>query len=220
MKLKKKKLLIYLFTGKRGGFSHFIPLIKIFNQKKIVNYKILASDMHLSNFFGKTLNEIKKYTNKILELSNNKIKDSVRQRTSVVSNTIQSINEIFNKKKPDYIILLGDRAEVLGASISALHHNVPTIHMYGGDITQGGTDEPTRHAISKLSNLHFTSNQDSYKNVIQMGEEKWRVFNTGLLSLDLLKKKELRSKNYLKTKFKIDFKNLLLFSYNILLLGN
>lgn len=205
MKLKKKKLLIYLFTGKRGGFSHFIPLIRIFNQEKKVNYKILASDMHLSDYFGKTLNEIKKYTNKIIELKNNKIKDSIKQRTTVVSNTIQSISAIFSKKKPDFIILLGDRAEVLGASIAALHHNVPSIHMYGGDMTQGGTDEPTRHAISKLSNLHLTSNLESYKNVKQMGEENWRVFNTGLLSLDLLKKKNFKSKDYLSNKFDINF---------------
>ena len=59
---------------------------------------------------------------------------------------------------------------------------------YGGDVTQGGTDEPTRHALTKLSNLHLTSNIKSYKNVIKMGEENWRVHNVGLVSLDLFKK--------------------------------
>ena len=101
--------------------------------------------------------------------------------------------------------MLGDRAEVLGAVIAAQFFNIPIIHMYGGDITQGGTDEPTRHAITKLSNLHLTSNSLSTKLVQQMGESKWRVKNVGLTSIDLLKENYLRSKLYLKRKYKINF---------------
>ena len=68
--------------------------------------------------------------------------------------------------------------------------------MYGGDVTQGGADEPTRHAISKISNIHLTSNSKSYENVKKMREENWRVHNTGLSSLDLLKDKFYKSKKY------------------------
>ena len=101
-------------------------------------------------------------------------------------------------------MLLGDRAEVLGAAISAMHFNIPIIHMYGGDVTQGGTDEPTRHAITKMSSIHLTSNFDSYKNVLNMGEERWRVFNTGLTSLDLLKTKYFKSKSYIENKYNLN----------------
>ena len=200
-----KKKLIYFFTGKRGGFSHYIPLIKILEKSNQFNYRFVVTDMHLSNLFGKTVNEIKIYTKKIIYLKSNTIQDSVKFRTSVIANTIKSLNDIFDKKKPDFLVLLGDRSEVMGAAISALQHNIPIAHLYGGDLTQGGTDEPTRHAISKLSNIHFTSNKDSYKNIIQMGEEKWRVHNIGLLSLDLLKQKKLKTKKYLEKKFQINF---------------
>ena len=91
----------------------------------------------------------------------------------------------------------------MGAAIASLHHNVPSIHLYGGDVTQGGTDEPTRHAISKLSSIHLVSNKKSYKNLLQLGEEKWRIHNVGLVSLDLLKKNFFKSKVDLFKKYGI-----------------
>ncbi len=206
MKNKKKKKLLYFFTGKRGGFSHFIPIIRLLKNKKEFNYKILASDMHLSEYFGKTINEVKHYSHNVVLLKNKKIEDSVSNRLSVISSTISHLTKIFKKKTPDFLILLGDRAEVLGASIAGLHFNVPIVHMYGGDITQGGADEPTRHAISKISNIHLTSNSSSYQNVKKMREENWRVHNTGLSSLDLLKDKFYKPKKYLEKKYKIDLK--------------
>ncbi len=202
----KKKLLLYFFTGKRGGFSHYIPIIKSLKKEKKIDYKILASDMHLSSYFGNTLNEIKQYSRKVITLKKIVIKDTIENRLSVVSNTIKSLSKIFKKKKPDFLFVLGDRAEVLAASISALHFNIPLVHMYGGDVTQGGTDEPTRHAITKIANLHFTSNNLSYKNVKKMGEENWRVFNVGLSSIDLLKENFFKKKLHLEKKFNINLK--------------
>lgn len=206
MRKINKNTMIYFFTGKRGGFSHFIPILRILDKKKKIKYKIIASDMHLSDYFGKTLNEVKQYTKNIIQLKKIDLRDSIKNRLSVVSNTIDSIGKVFKKKKPDFLLLLGDRSEVMGAAISAMHYNIPIIHMYGGDVTQGGTDEPTRHAITKMSSIHLTSNSDSYKNVKTMGEENWRVFNTGLTSLDLLKEKFYKSKKYLENKYNIDLK--------------
>ena len=202
----KKKIDLFFFTGKRGGFSHFVPIIKILDQQKSINYKILVTDMHLSSLFGKTLNEIKMYSKKIILLDSIQIKDTIANRLQVISKTIQTLSKIFKKKKPNFLFLLGDRAEVLGAAIAAMHYNIPIIHLYGGDLTQGGTDEVTRHAISKLSNIHLTSNIQSYKNILRMGEESWRVYNVGLSSLDLLDKDFFRSRSYLEKKFNIDLK--------------
>tara|TARA_Y100001970_G_C14246127_1_gene868402 strand:- start:3065 stop:4210 length:1146 start_codon:yes stop_codon:yes gene_type:complete len=203
--MTKKKINIYFFTGKRGGFSHLIPILRLIEKDKKFKYKILAADMHLSNTFGNTIKEIKKYTKNILKVKSFNISDSEKNRLRVISKTIESLAKIFSKKKPDYIFLIGDRAEVHSAAITSLHFNVPIIHLYGGDITQGGTDEPTRHAITKISNIHFTSTIDSFRNVIRMGEEKWRVHNVGLSSLDLFQKNYFRSKNYLQKKFNLNF---------------
>jgi len=202
--VKNKKPLIYFFTGKRGGFSHFVPLLRQINLSKKIDYKIIVADMHLSSFFGNTVNEIKNYSKKLILLDRIKTQDSVSNRLSVISKTIENLSKIFEKKKPNYLFLLGDRAEVLGAAIAGMHYNIPIIHLYGGDVTQGGTDESTRHAISKIANLHLTSNFQSYKNVKQMGEESWRIRNVGLSSLDLFRDNFFKSKTYLEQKFKID----------------
>lgn len=201
----KKKKIVHIFTGKRGGFSHFIPLIKKIEQQNFIDYKLIVSDMHLSSEFGNTYKEIELYTKKIIKLKKNFIQDSVKNRLTVISKNIQNLSQVFFKEKPDYLILLGDRAEVLGAAIAAQFFNIPILHMYGGDVTQGGTDEPTRHAITKLSNIHLTSNKFSFQNVRQMGEEKWRIHNIGLSSIDLLKKNSFRSKKYLEKKYKLNF---------------
>ena len=179
--------MVYIFTGKRGGFSHFIPVLKSLDNKKNIDYKIIASDMHLSQKFGNTINEIRSYTKKIIKLKK-PLQRWRKSKTFYYFSTITEMGKIFSRKIPTFIFLLGDRAEVLGAAIASLHHNVPSIHLYGGDVTQGGTDEPTRHAISKLSSIHLVSNKKSYKNLLQLGEEKWRIHNVGLVSLDLLKK--------------------------------
>ena len=199
-----EKTNIYFFTGKRGGFSHFIPIIRLLKKKVGFRCKILATDMHLSNYFGKTINEVKKFSKDILLIKTQNIKDSVENRVQVVSNTINGLTNIFKKKKPDFLFVLGDRSEVLGASIAAMHFNIPIVHMYGGDITQGGVDEPMRHAISKISNIHLTSNNSSFKNVKSLGEESWRVSNIGLTSLDLLKNDFYKSKLYLEKKYRVD----------------
>ncbi len=202
--MKNKKPLIYFFTGKRGGFSHFVPLLRQINLSNKIDYKIIVADMHLSSFFGNTVNEIKNYSKELILLEKIQTRDSVSNRLSVISKTINSLSKIFERKKPNYLFLLGDRAEVLGAAIAGMHYNIPIIHLYGGDVTQGGTDETTRHAISKIANLHLTSNFQSYKNVKQMGEETWRIHNVGLTSLDLFKDNFFKSKTYLEKKFRID----------------
>lgn len=204
MRSTNRKITTYFFTGKRGGFSHFVPILRQLNISKKIDYKIIVADMHLSNFFGKTINEIKNYSKKLIVLEKIKTKDTISNRLLVISKTIDNLSKIFEKKKPQFLFLLGDRAEVLGAAIAGMHFNIPIIHLYGGDVTQGGTDESTRHAITKISNLHLTSNYQSYKNVQKMGEEPWRIHNVGLSSFDLFKRNFFQSKVYLEKKFKIN----------------
>ena len=125
--MKNKKILIYFFTGKRGGFSHFVPLLRQINLSNKVDYKIIVADMHLSSFFGNTVNEIKNYSKKLILLERIQTKDTVSNRLSVISKTIKNLSKIFEKKKPNYLFLLGDRAEVLGAAIAGMHFNIPVI---------------------------------------------------------------------------------------------
>ncbi|WP_366141071.1 UDP-N-acetylglucosamine 2-epimerase [uncultured Ruegeria sp.] len=89
---------------------------------------------------------------------------------------------------PDWVMLLGDRFEVLGAATAAAVHRIPICHLCGGDVTEDAYDDAFRHAITKLSHLHCTSTQNAASNVLQMGEEPWRVVHTGSPGLDALHK--------------------------------
>ena len=89
--MKNKKLSIYFFTGKRGGFSHFVPLIRQINLSNKIDYKIIVADMHLSSFFGHTVNEIKKYSKKLILLESIQAKDSISNRLLVISKTIKNL---------------------------------------------------------------------------------------------------------------------------------
>ena len=94
--------------------------------------------------------------------------------------------------------------------------NIPTVHVEGGDITEGGTlDDNVRHALTKLSHLHFVTNKKSFNNLIKMGEEKWRIHNVGLASNDIIKKNNLLHRKTLEKNFKISSSSrILLFTFH------
>ena len=107
---------------------------------------------------------------------------------------------MLNKIKPDIMLVNADRFETFAATIASSQMHIPTYHVEGGDITLGGTlDDNVRHAITKLSNIHFVTNKQSKENLINLGEENWRIFNIGLPSNDLINKKKLANKNELRS---------------------
>ena len=197
----KKKIVI--FSGKRGGFSHFVPILQDKNFKKKFKFHLILSDMHLSKDFGQTFDEVKKYFNNFIKLEKDTISDGDSDRLSLIYSTIKDLEKHLIKIKPFFIFLLGDRAETLAAAITSSYLKIPIIHFYGGDITQGGTDETARHAITKLSNIHIASSEDSKQNILMMGEEKWRVKNLGFFTFDLFKNNFFISKKILFKKFNI-----------------
>jgi UDP-N-acetylglucosamine 2-epimerase (non-hydrolysing)/GDP/UDP-N,N'-diacetylbacillosamine 2-epimerase (hydrolysing) len=110
------------------------------------------------------------------------------------------LSEIYNKINPDLVIVTGDRAEMLIAAITAAYMNIPIGHIQAGDLS-GHIDGSARHSITKISHLHFASCKDSADRVIKMGEQKWRVFNTGAPQLDGLKDLSIKKTNKNLKKF-------------------
>ncbi len=199
----KKKLLF--FTGKRGGINHFIPLIHRLAKDKRFDLNIIFSDMHMSKIFGKTYKnynqlKIKKHFSHSLSASYSGSKyDRAFSLSLGMSNNINLLKKI----KPDFLFVLGDRSELFSILTPAIVLNIPVGHFYGGDITQGCTDEPTRHAISMLSNIHFVSNERSKKNLQNFGISKANIHNVGLLSLNSFDFKKSTKKDTFK-KFNLD----------------
>ena len=207
-----KKIKIFFYSGKRGGINSLIPLIKKLKKIKQLHIKVIFSDMHLEKEFGNTFNEfnfLKK--NAIFSRSLFK-KDSLYFRTKSISKGLNANVEIIKKFKPNFLVLLGDRSELFSIGIPAMIYNIPIIHFYGGDLTQGCTDEQTRHAISMMSNYHFVSNEQSKKNLIKFGIEKNNIHNVGFLSLDSSNQKNFKSCQKIYKNFKLDINKKLIIS--------
>ena len=201
----KKKILF--FSGKRGGINHFIPLINILKKSDKFNISLLFSDMHMSKIFGETFNEFKNLLKDVhfVKSINNKLDGSRANRAKQIPKAMDGIIKKLKIIKPNSVLVLGDRSELFSIAIPCLILNIPLIHLYGGDISEGITDNATRYAISMLSNIHLVSNQNSYKNLIKLGIEKHKVYNVGLLSLHQIPKKISIKKNIF-TKLSLDIK--------------
>ena len=157
---------------------------------------------HLSKKYGYTINEIKKDGFKINSSFKMipKIDDNYNMSLELGKGII-SFSKIHKKHQPDLNVILGDRDEMLASALSASHLNIPNVHIHGGDVS-GGLDEYNRHAITKLSNIHFAASKQSKKRIIKLGENPKYVFFTGSPGIDELFNKNISSKNELEKKLK------------------
>lgn len=186
-------------TGSRAEYGLLKPLIDELKNDNFFKVQILVTGAHLSHEFGLTYKEIEKDGNRIDE----KIEMLLSSDTSIgISKAMGlgliSFSEAYAKLKPELIVVLGDRFEIFSAVSAALVSKIPVAHLHGGELTFGAYDESFRHAITKMSHLHFTSTKEYRKRVIQLGENPKTVFNVGALGLDNIKKIKLLSKSDLE----------------------
>ncbi len=199
-----KKILVT--TGTRAEYGFLRPVLKQIQKNDSLTLILVVTGTHLSKKHGFTIDEIKKDGFPI----NAKIKmtPSGNDNFSMameLGKGIISFTKIFKKFKPDINLILGDRDEMLASALAAYHVNIPNAHIHGGDVS-GGLDEYTRHAITKISNIHFAATNQSKNRIIKMGENKKFVFFTGSPSIDELVNNKISSKNELLRKYNINFK--------------
>ena len=197
---------ICIVTGSRAEYGLLKNLLKKIKKDKNTKLQIVATCMHLLPKFGLTYKEIIKDGFKI----NYKVKIPIPSSTSKnITNAtglgMLGFSKAFAKLKPDLLIVLGDRFEILSASFAALSQNIPIAHIHGGESTIGSIDEAIRHSITKMSSLHFASTKEYKKRIIQMGESPKRVFLVGSLGVERIKKMKFLSKAKLENKIKFKF---------------
>ena len=209
----KKKNIIF-FSANRAEYGLIYPFIKNFSKNKLFNVELAISGSHFEKKFGFSFEEIKKdnikkYIKIKIPLNTNKL-----ESTADYYNKLQhKINLFLKKKKIDLVFLSSDRFETFAFAVSAYLLKIPIIHYEGGDVTNGGAlDDNIRHAITKLSNIHLASNEDSLKRIIGMGEEKWRCLNVGYSQIESIKSHNFNLKE-IETKYSLDSdKPLILFT--------
>lgn len=182
--LQSKEIRICVMTATRAEYGLLRRLIK--NLKDMsYDIKIAVTGMHLSSDFGYTIKEIEDDGIDIdAKIDTLVTCDTAIGISETIATTITKFSHYFNDSSPDLLIVLGDRYETLAVCIAAMNGRIPIVHIHGGELSEGAMDECIRHAISKMSYLHFTSCEAYRKRVIQLGEAPERVFNVGALGVD------------------------------------
>lgn len=196
---------IVVLTSTRAEYGLLAPVIKKLNEYEDVDVKVAVTGMHLSKEHGLTYREIEKDGVKI----DKKIEILMAGDTAIsVSKSMGlamiGFSEYFEDAKPDALLVLGDRYEIMAVCCTAMNFRIPIIHIHGGETTEGAIDEAVRHSITKMSYLHFTSTEEYRKRVIQLGESPDRVFNVGGLGVENALHTKLLTKNELSESLNLD----------------
>lgn len=193
---------IMVLTGKRGGYGAMKPMLRLLSESTSVCLQLVCTDQHLSELFGKTLQEIQRDFNVIEAIDMQQEGSSPRARAQALARFFLKFSETLDRLQPDILVLYGDRGEVLAAAQVATCFNIPIAHLQGGDRT-GSVDEQVRHAITKLSHLHFPSTIQSANRIISMGEDEWRTHPVGDSHVE-----EICKGNYMKEAEILEFLSL------------
>ena len=206
---------ICVVTGTRAEYGLLKELISQINQDKELELQLIVTGMHLSPEFGLTYKQIEKdgfFIDEKIEILLSSDTDIGISKSMGLA--LISFSEAYQRLKPDMVILLGDRYEILAATIAAYTAKIPISHLCGGEITEGAYDDAYRHSITKMSYLHFTETALSSKRVIQLGEEPSRVYCYGSLGNDELSKIVYKNKKQLENEISLSLENYILIVYH------
>ena len=212
--MKKKKICVV--TGTRAEYGLLRWIMDGIDKSDTLDLQVIATGMHLSPEFGLTYKEIEKdgfnIDKKVEMLLSADTPSAISKSTGL---GLFGFADAYKDLKPDIVVILGDRFEIMAASLAALFEAIPIAHIHGGETTQGAFDEAIRHSITKMAWWHFVAAAEYEKRVVQLGEDPKRVFNVGGLGVDAIKRTKLLSKKDLMNKTGMKFgKNNLLITYH------
>lgn len=204
---------ICVVTGSRAEYGLLSTLMVEIKNDPVFSLQVIVTGMHLSPEFGLTYKSIE-YDGFCI---NAKVEMLLSSDTPVgitksIGLGVCGFADAFDILRPDLVVLLGDRFEILAAAQAALIARIPVAHLFGGDTTEGAFDEAIRHSITKMSHIHFVTNEISASRVRQLGENPLLVFNVGSLGIDQIKRLALLDRGALERSLDFTFleKNLLI----------
>lgn len=200
--MKKRK--IVAITGTRAEYGLATSIFRSIDNHPNLELGLIATGMHLSRKFGYTVKEIEKDKFKIVARIKNLFPEDtgIAMAKSIGKCMLDTI-EILEKSKPDILLVLTDLGHTLAGAIVGAYMNIPVAHVHGGDVS-GTVDEPARHAITKLSHIHFAATKKSAERILKMGEEPWRIYTVGAPGLDSILNEKIISPKKLAKKFNLD----------------
>lgn len=202
---KQEKRKILVICSSRATYGYKRRIIGLINKSKKLKLQMIVTGMHLLKKYGYSFDDIKKDGYPIAAKIKMDFKnDTPLEWTKSLGKQMVNLAEVFNKLKPDMILVTGDRAEMFIAAATAVYMNIPVGHIQAGDVS-GHIDGVVRHAITKLAHIHFPACRDSAERVRKMGEDKKRIFTVGAPQLDDIVQGKRLSKKELNELFGFDF---------------
>lgn len=211
---------ITVFTATRAEYHLLYSVIKKIDADTDLDLDLIVSGTHLSHKYGYTVDQI---ISDGFKISKEIPIIDEEQETDIdvaISKVLLGCSEHFKHVKSDFLIILGDRYELLGAVIAATNALIPIAHIHGGETTEGAIDEAIRHAVTKFSYLHFTCCEPYRKRVIQLGEDPKRVFNVGALGVENILNQLLMSRTELSQNLEFDLNKFGLVTFHPVTLEN
>ncbi|WP_456314108.1 UDP-N-acetylglucosamine 2-epimerase [Pseudomonas shirazensis] len=199
--MSNSKKILFL-TGTRADFGKIKSLIQILERQPEFEVFVFVTGMHLQEVYGYTLIEIERCNFKNVFTFENHTHETTMDLT--LAKTIEGLSNYCKDINPDMIVVHGDRVETLAGAIVGSLNNILVSHIEGGEIS-GTVDELIRHSVSKLSHIHFVSNKQAAKRLMQMGEIKESIFTIGSPDIDIMFSDQLPDLNTAKAYYKIDF---------------
>jgi UDP-hydrolysing UDP-N-acetyl-D-glucosamine 2-epimerase len=200
--LKRK---IAVITTSRADQGHLYWPLRDLSAHPLVDLKLIVLGSHLSPEFGHTVREIERDGFPIAtKLECLLSSDSDVGMAKTIGVATLSLADCLGQMRPDILLLIADRYEMLAPASVALALRIPIAHIEGGEISEGAIDDAVRNALTKMSHIHFTSTVEARRRVIAMDEEEWRVHRAGAPSLDHLRRTTLHKREVLESQLKID----------------
>lgn len=196
---------IAVVTTSRADYGHLYWPLRDLSEHKEVDLRIVVLGSHLSPEFGFTIQHIEKDGFKIdarIECLLSSNSDVGMAKTIGIATL--SLGDLFGQMRPDLLLLIADRYEMLAPASVALALRIPIAHIEGGEISEGAIDDAVRNALTMMSHMHFTSTHAAQQRVIGMGEEPWRVHRAGAPSLDHLRRQRLLDRDQVESRLRID----------------
>lgn len=202
--MAKKRICV--ITASRAEYGLLRWLMQEIKDDQSFLLQIVVTGAHLSNHHGMTSEQIESDGFTIDACVPMDLSDTSPKALSIeVGRLTQGLAVVLDKLQPDLVVILGDRYELLGVATACVIMTVPLAHIAGGEITEGAIDEQIRHAMTKMSHLHFVANATYGARVRQLGEEAWRICVAGEPGLDNLFREEVMSCEALATDIGLDF---------------
>lgn len=196
------KKVLYI-TGTRADYGLMHETLELLDSDDDIQLDVVVTGMHLMQEFGYSMDEIKKDNFKLHVINQTFVKDDEKSMSEFIGNLIVDLTKLMGEIKPDIVLLLGDRGEMLAGAIVGSYLQIPVAHIHGGDISST-VDDSARHAITKLSNIHFPATELSASRIKQMGENPDYIFVVGAPGLDsIIKVKGNVDEYYLNEKYNI-----------------